>query len=61
MFDYDSKLRALVENYGLLLLLEQNDITEERVIEWLIDERLIDLEDYFNNDAEMEHWKELEE
>lgn len=61
MFDYDSKLRALVENYGLLLLLEQNDITEERVIEWLIDERLIDLEDYFNTDAEMEHWKELEE
>lgn len=61
MFDYDSKLRALVENYGLMLLLEQNDITEERVIEWLIDERLIDLEDYFNTDAEMEHWKELEE
>lgn len=61
MFDYDSKLRALVENYGLMLLLEQNDITEERVIEWLIDERLIDLEDYFNTDTEMEYWKELEE
>lgn len=61
MFDYDSKLRALVENYGLLLLLEQNDITEEKVIEWLIEERLIDLEDYFNMDAELEHWKELEQ
>lgn len=61
MFDYESKLRALVENYGLSLLLEQNDITEERVIEWLIDERLIDLEDYFNMDAELDHWKELEE
>lgn len=61
MFDYESKLRALVENYGLLLLLEQNDISEEKVIEWLIDERLIDLEDYFNMDAELEHWKELEQ
>jgi hypothetical protein len=61
MFDYDSKLRALVENYGLLLLLEQNDISEERVIEWLVEERLIDLEDYFNMDAELEHWKELEQ
>jgi hypothetical protein len=61
MFDYDSKLRALAENYGLLLLLEQNDISEERVIEWLVEERLIDLEDYFNMDAELEHWKELEQ
>lgn len=60
MFDYDSKLKALVENYGLMLLLEQNDITEERVIDWLIDERLIDLDDYFNTDTEMEYWKELE-
>jgi hypothetical protein len=61
MFDYDSKLRALVENYGLTLLLEQNDISEERVIEWLVDEKLINLEDYFNMDAELEHWKELEQ
>ena len=61
MFDLDSKLRALVENYGLMLLLEQNDISEYLVIEWLVDEELIDLDDYFNFDAEMEHWKELEE
>jgi len=61
MFDYESKLRALVENYGLMLLLEQNDITEERIIEWLIDERLIDLDEYFNMDAELEHWKEQEQ
>ena len=61
MFDLDSKLRALVENYGLMLLLEQNDISEYLVIEWLVDEELIDLDDYFNFDAEMEHWKEQEE
>ena len=61
MFDYESQLRALVENYGLLLLLEQNDISEEKVIEWLIEEGLIDLEEYFNMDAELGYWKELEE
>ena len=29
MFDFESKLRALVENYGLAYLLEDNEITEE--------------------------------
>jgi hypothetical protein len=61
MFDLESRIRALVENFGLLELLEQNDILEEFVIQFLVDEGLIDLEDYFNTDAEMEYWKELEE
>ena len=61
MFDLESRIRALVENFGLLELLEQNDILEEFVIHFLVDEGLIDLEDYFNTDAEMEYWKELEE
>jgi hypothetical protein len=61
MFDFESKLRALVENYGLLLLLEQHDLTEEFVIKWLIDEGIIDLDDYFNTDAEMRYWQEQEE
>lgn len=61
MFDFESKLRALVENYGLLLLLEQHDLTEEFVIKWLIDEGIIDLDDYFNVDAEMRYWLEQEE
>tara|TARA_R110000868_G_scaffold101092_1_gene278335 strand:+ start:6366 stop:6551 length:186 start_codon:yes stop_codon:yes gene_type:complete len=60
MFDFNSKLEALVENYGLELLLEQNDITPEFIIRFLIDEKLIDLNDYFNTDVEMEQWKELE-
>lgn len=61
MFDYDSKLRALVENYGLAFLLEENDISEEFVIRFLVDEGLISFEDYFNTDAEQRWWKEIEE
>jgi hypothetical protein len=61
MFDFESKLRALVENYGLALLLEQHDLTEEFVIKWLIDEGILDLDDYFNTDAEMRYWQEQEE
>ena len=61
MFDLESKIRALVENYGLELLLEQNEISERLIIEHLIDEKLINLDDYFNLDAEMAEWKRIEE
>lgn len=61
MFDFESKLIALVDNYGLMMLLEMNDITEETVIKYLIEEGLIDLDNYFNTDAEMGYWKEQEE
>lgn len=60
MFDFESKLDALADNYGIELILEQNDITPQLVIKFLIDEKLIDLDDYFNIDNEMETWKELE-
>lgn len=61
MFDYESKLTALVENYGLMLLLEQNEITEEFIIRFLVDEGLIDFDEYINVDAEMQEWKRIEE
>ena len=61
MFDYESKLAALVENYGLMLLLEQNEITEEFVIRFLVDEGLVNFDDYINVDAEMQEWKRIEE
>ena len=61
MFDFESKLRALVENYGLMILLEQNEITEEFVVRFLIDEGLLDFDDYINVDEEMEEWKRVEE
>jgi len=60
LFDFESKLDALADNYGIELILEQNDITPQLVIKFLIDEKLIDLDDYFNIDNEMETWKELE-
>lgn len=61
MFDLSSKIIALVENFGLLWLLEDNEITEEFVVRYLVDEGYINPEDYFNTDAEMKEWKRLEE
>ncbi len=61
MFDLESQLQALADNYGLAYLLEQNEITELFVIRFLVEEGMIDLRDYFNTDAEYEHWKEMEE
>jgi len=61
MFDLDSRILALVNNYGLQWLLEDNEITEEYVIRYLVDEGLIDPDNYFNTDAEMEEWKRVEE
>lgn len=61
MFDLESRIAALVENLGLMYVLEQLDLSEETVIKMLIDEGFLDLEDFFNTDAEMEYWKEREE
>jgi len=61
MFDLESQLEALVENYGLALLLEQNDISEYSVIKHLVTEGFINLDDYFNLDAERKEWKRVEE
>ena len=36
MFDEDSKIHALVENYGLSLLLEQNEIEEYFIVKYLV-------------------------
>lgn len=61
MFDFESKIAALANNYGLDVLLEQSEIEEETVIRLLVDEGLIDMEDYFNFDAEYEAWERMEE
>lgn len=61
MFTLDNKIEALVENYGIVLLLEQNEIAEGTVVRFLIDEGLIDLDDYFNLDAEYDWWEEQTE
>ncbi len=44
-----------------MILLEQNEITEEFVVRFLIDEGLLDFDDYINVDEEMEEWKRIEE
>lgn len=61
MFDFASKIAALANNYGLETLLEQSEISEEAVIRLLVEEGLIDFEDYFNLDAEYEAWERMEE
>lgn len=61
MFTLDNKIEALVENYGIVLLLEQNEIAEGTVVRFLVDEGLIDLDDYFNLDAEYDWWEEQTE
>jgi hypothetical protein len=60
MLDQESKIVALIENYGVVLLLEQNDVSEYVVVKFLVDEGLIDLDDYFNFDAELEEWEKNE-
>lgn len=61
MLDFESKIEALVDNYGLMLLLEQNDIAEQLVVRFLVLEGFINTDDYFNFDAEIEEWKRIEE
>ena len=43
MFDFESKINALVENYGLSLILEQKEISEFHVIKLLVENDLVDL------------------
>jgi hypothetical protein len=61
LFTLDNKIEALVENYGIVLLLEQNEIAEGTVVRFLVDEGFIDLDDYFNLDAEYDWWEEQTE
>tara|TARA_R100000234_G_C4915984_1_gene141982 strand:- start:89 stop:274 length:186 start_codon:yes stop_codon:yes gene_type:complete len=61
MFDFESKINALVENYGLSLILEQKEISEFHIIKLLVENDLVDLDDYFNLDNEYKAWKEQEE
>jgi len=61
MFDQESKIQALVDNYGLNYLLEDNQISENFVVKYLIEEGMVELDSYFNFDAEMKEWMEMEE
>ena len=60
MFDHDSKIEALVNNYGLQLLMEQNDLDDEAIIRKLVDDGTINMNDYFYLDVAIREWKDLE-
>lgn len=61
MFDYRGQLDLLIESYGLARILEMNDITEDVVLDLLIERGDIDLSDYFFNDMPIDILEEEEE
>jgi len=61
MFDYRGQLDLLIESYGLARILEMNDITEDTVLDLLIERGDIDLSDYFFNDMPIDILEEEEE
>lgn len=61
MFDLESKIRTLAQDFDLLWLLEENDIAVEHVIRLLIDEGLIDPNEHVdttNEEEELWSWEE---
>lgn len=45
--DEDDKIKILADTYPIESLLEQNDVEEFIIVKWLVDEGMIDLDDYF--------------
>lgn len=52
------KASILARDFGLELLLEQNDLEEETVVLILIEHGLIDLDEYFYRDSEEAIWED---
>lgn len=48
----DRRIKILADFYPIEDVLEQNDIEEYVVFEWLVTEGLIDLDDYFFDEEE---------
>lgn len=46
----DDKVQVLADTFPLETLLEQNDIEEFVIVRWLVDEGLLNLNDYFYDD-----------
>lgn len=47
------KIQILADNYPIESLLEQNDVEEYAVVEWLVNEGFVDLDDYFFDELEV--------
>lgn len=61
MFDFESKIRTLAQDFDFEWLLEENDISLEHVIKLLVDEGLIDPNEYVdttNEEEEIERWEQ---
>ncbi len=51
----DDKIKMLLDSYDLEFLLDENDITDEYVLRWLLDNDMLELTDYFDE------WEEEDE
>ena len=61
MFDLESKIQTLAQDFDLEWLLEENDISVAHVIRLLVEEGLLDPHEYIDTTNEEETWKEWEE
>jgi len=48
-----NKIQILANSYPIESLLEQNDVEEQTVITWLVEEGFLDLDDYFGFEDEL--------
>ena len=46
----EERVKFLIDSFGLELLLEMNDIEQEAVLVYLIDEGIINIEEYFEDE-----------
>jgi len=53
MADFEDKFEQLIEDYGLSLILEQNDLTEPQVLMLLWTCGLFDLDDYYYTELDV--------
>lgn len=61
MFDLESKINVLAEDYGLEALIEILDITPYAVVNSLIQTGLLDTDEIIRLTEELEWWEGLEE
>ncbi len=48
------KLKMLVDSYGIEKMLELSDIQQEKALEVLFNEGLLDINDFFDENGELE-------
>ena len=51
--EFDKRVQILSDYYEITDLLEQNDVEEYIIVKWLVDEGMVDLEDYFFDEVQV--------